>query len=145
MTQILKNPFDSYTLYARIFPALISALPLFILSYFISALGELSGLVSYILNLNFLGTVTLGVVFLYFYAQVIRTASKFFEKRYFLSGRGFPTTYLMLYGDGTFSRNYKDAYRARAAKAFQITLPLRKMRIRISKKPRSDFTRSQST
>jgi len=123
MMQNKKNLFDSYTLYARVFPALISALPLFILWYFISALGELSGLLSYILSLKFLGTVTLGVVFLYFYAQVVRTASKFLEKRYFLAARGFPTMYLMLYGDDTFSRNYKDAYRARAAKAFGITLP----------------------
>ncbi len=118
-----KNPFDSYTLHARVFPALISALPLFVLWYFISSLGELSGLASYVLGLNFLGTVTLGIVFLYFYAQVIRTASKFLEERYFLKERGFPTTYLMLYGDPTYSRNYKNYFRARAAKAFGITLP----------------------
>lgn len=123
MTQPKKNPLDSYTLYARVFPALISALPLFILWYFISTLGELSGLVSYVFSLKFLGSVTFGVVFLYFYAQVIRTASKFLETRYFLKEKGFPTTYLMLYRDSTYSRNYKDTYRARVTKAFGITLP----------------------
>lgn len=123
MSKSKKNPFDSYSLYARVFPALISALPLFVLWYFISALGDLSGLMSYILSLKFLGTVTFGVVFLYFYAQLIRTVSKFLEKRYFLEEKGFPTTYLMLYRDSTYSRNYKDAYRARAEIAFGIALP----------------------
>lgn len=123
MTDTKKNPFDSYALHARAFPALISSLPLFILWYFISTLGELSELMSYILNLKFLGGLTLGIVFLYFYAQLIRTASKFLEKRYFLEARGFPTTYLMLYSDSSFSRNYKDAYRERAAKAFGLALP----------------------
>jgi hypothetical protein len=78
---------------------------------------------TYILNLKFIGSVTFGVVFLYFYAQIIRTASKFLEGRYFLRESGFPTTYLMLYGDSSFSRSYKDAFRARAKIAFNIILP----------------------
>lgn len=123
MNKSAKNPLDSYTLYARVFPALISALPLFILWYFISAMGELSGLMTYILSLKFIGSVTFGLVFLYFYAQIIRTTSKFLEKRYFLKERGFPTTYLMLYGDSSFSRSYKDAFRIRAKIAFNIILP----------------------
>lgn len=123
MTDAKKHPFDSYSLHARAFPALISAFPLFILWYFISPIGELSELMSYLLNLKFLGGLTLGIVFLYFYAQLIRTASKFLEKLYFLNARGFPTTYLMLYRDSSFSRNYKDAYRKRAATAFGLRLP----------------------
>ncbi len=123
MSKSTRNPLDSYSLYARIFPSLISALPLFVLWYFISPLGDLSGLVSYIFSLKFLGTVTFGVVFLYLYSQLIRTTSKFLEKRYFLGQRGFPTTYFMLYRDSTYSRNYKDTYRARAQVAFGIALP----------------------
>jgi len=123
MKNSAKNPFDFYTLHARIFPALISSLPLFILWYFISGMGDLSGLMAYILSLKFIGSVTFGIVFLYFYAQIIRTASKFFENRYFLQDRGFPTTYLMLYSDNSFSRKYKDEFRERAVTAFKIILP----------------------
>lgn len=123
MTQAKKNPFDYYTVYARMFPAIISALPLFVLWYFMVPLGELSGLMSYILSLRFLKSITLGVVFLYFFAQLIRTASKLLEKQYFLHGKGFPTTYLMLYGDNTFSRDYKDAYRKRVGDLSEMALP----------------------
>jgi len=123
MNKTIKNPFDSYTLHARVFPALISALPLFFLWYFISKFGDLSGLMSYFMSLRFAGNVTFGIIFLYLYAQTTRMVGKFLERRYFLEGNGFPTTYLMLYSDNTFSKSYKDEYRKRAVSVFGLSLP----------------------
>lgn len=123
MIQANKNPFDSYSLYARVYPALICAVPLFVLWYFLSEFGELSDLMSFILSLKFMGSLTLGIVFLYFYAQLIRTASKLLEKRYLLEAQGFPTMYFMLYGNDTFSKQYKELYREKVLNVLEVTLP----------------------
>lgn len=119
----MKNLFDTYTIYARFFPAIVSALPLFVLWFFLSRFGELNDLMSFILSLKFIGSLTLGAVFLYFYAQLIRTTSIFLEKRYFLNSQGFPTTYLMMYKDTTFSKEYKDAYRQLVRTLLRIEIP----------------------
>jgi len=123
MKKTTKSLFDTYSLHARIFPALISALPLLLLWYFVSCFGELSKLMSYVTSFRFLGGVTFGIIFLYLYAQTTRTVSKYLEKRYFLEGKGFPTTYLMLYSDDIFSKDYKDEYRKRATSAFGLSTP----------------------
>lgn len=126
MTSSKKNPFDVYALYARAFPALISALPLFVLWYFLSDVGDLSALLEYILSLRFLGTITFGAIFLYLYSQLIRTVSKAVEARCFLGRRGFPTTYLLLYEDDSYSIRYKTEFRTRAERTFGIPLPTEK-------------------
>ena len=114
--------FDTYTVYARFFPTLIASLPLFVLWFFLSEFQQISSLVKYILDLRFLGKLSLSLVFLYFFAQLIRVTSKFFEHRYFTGGKGFPTTYLMTYKDKTFSSAYKDKYRGRIKKFFDLDL-----------------------
>ena len=105
------------------FPALVSSLPLIILWFFGSDQGELEELMSFILSLQFLGGITLTIVFLYFYSELIRTTSKFIERHYFSNRIGFPTTYLMMYQDDTFSRIYKDTYRQKAKALFGMHLP----------------------
>ncbi len=114
--------FNTYTIHARFFPCIISAMPLFILWFFVSDNIQIKELGIYLLSLKFYGGVTLSVVFLYFYAQVIRITSKYFENKYFVKNLGFPTTYLMTYADGTFSKYYKDKYRERVKKHFDIDL-----------------------
>jgi len=114
--------FNSYTIYARFFPCIISALPLFILWFFLSENIQFKELVTYLLSLKFYGGITLSIVFLYFYAQVIRITSKIIEKKHFHNKAGFPTTYLMTYADNTFSKSYKDKYRQLVKKQFDIDL-----------------------
>ncbi len=80
-------------------------------------------MMSFILSLEFLGGITLAIVFLYFFSELIRTTSKFIERRYFVNRMGFPTTYLMMYEDKTFSRIYKDTYRQKAKALFGMDLP----------------------
>ena len=114
--------FNAYTIYARFFPCIISSLPLFILWFFLSENIQLKELVSYLLSLKFYGGITLSIVFLYFYAQVLRITSKIIQKKLFLDKTGFPTTYLMTYPDDTFSKNYKDKYRQLVKRQFDIDL-----------------------
>jgi len=114
--------FNTYTIYARFFPCIISALPLFILWFFLSENIQLKELVTYLLSLKFYGGITLSFVFLYFYAQVLRITSKIIQKKLFLGKTGFPTTYLMTYADDTFSKSYKDKYRRLVKQQFDLDL-----------------------
>lgn len=107
----MRASFNNYTLYARFFPAIISALPLFILWFFLAENRQLNELLTFLLSIKFYGGVTISVVALYFYAQIIRIASKYFENKYFIDNLGFPTAYLMTYADSTFSKSYKTKYR----------------------------------
>jgi hypothetical protein len=113
---------DPYTVYARLFPGALSALPLFVLWFFLARDTEWRNLLNFILSLKFLGTVSMSAVFLYFYAQFIRITSKYFERKYFTGARGFPTTYFMLYGDKTFSGDYKNKFRERVKKLLKLDL-----------------------
>jgi len=119
----MQKGISTYTVYARFFPAIISALPLFVLWYFGAQDVQLREFGAYLVNLKFYGGVSLSLVSLYFYAHVIRVTSKWFENRYFVKAAGFPTTYLMTYADSTFSNAYKDRYRAEVRKQFDLVLP----------------------
>jgi len=118
----MKILFDEYTWKARFFPCIISAMPLFILWFFLSDNIQFRELGAYLLSLKFYGGVTLSIVFLYFYAQVLRITSKIIETKLFHDKTGFPTTYLMTYVDDTFSKSYKDKYRSLVKEQFNIGL-----------------------
>jgi hypothetical protein len=117
-----KLKLDTYTTVARLFPAVLTAMPLFVLWFFVVRDAEWDHLLHFVVGLKFLGSISLSAAFLYFYAHFIREVSKFFERRYFVSRRGFPTTYLMLYSDGTYSRDYKDKFRDRVQRSLKLNL-----------------------
>lgn len=104
---------SGYELYARYFPAILTGIPILLLGFYLSKGGEIKQLLDYIISLKFFGYVSLSVILLYFYAQLIRTTSKAFEQSYFIKRKGFPTTYFMLYSDSTYSDAFKDAFRQR--------------------------------
>ncbi len=106
--------FDNYTIIAQLFPALLTSLPLVILTFYIIENPEAKGLMDYILNIKFLGEITISLAILFLYAQLIRITSKFFQRRYFVNARGLPTTYLLTYEDSTFTDSYKDEFRIKA-------------------------------
>lgn len=114
--------FDKYVLLARFFPCIISVLPLLVLAFFLSGDVELRKLAEFLCSLKFYGEVTLSLVALYFYAQMIRFVSKLLEASYFIKAKGFPTTYLMSYADDTYSESYKDKYRKLVKQDFGIEL-----------------------
>lgn len=117
-----RRRISGYELYARYLPAVLSALPIIILAFYLPKGGETRELIDYILSLKFFGALSMSLILLYFYAQLIRTTSKAYEKKYFADARGFPTTYFMLYSDPTYSEAFKDEFRQRVAKAFGISL-----------------------
>jgi len=117
-----QQRFSAYEIYARYFPAVLTALPALILGFYLSKGAETKELMDYILSLKFFGTLSLSLVFLYFYAQLIRTTSKALERKYFAMARGFPTTYFMLYSDPTYSDAFKDEFRKRVAATLSIPL-----------------------
>jgi hypothetical protein len=119
---MMRKNIDMYTLHARFFPAIITALPLFVLWFFLSQDVSIRLLGEFLLSLKFYGAVTFSAVFLYFYAQVIRITSKHFEAKYFLNDRGFPTTYLLTYADPMFSKDFKDKFRALVKSNFGLDL-----------------------
>lgn len=118
----MKLKFSSYTIIARFFPCIITALPLFVLWYFISDIEELRNLASFLSSLKFYGAISLSVVFLYLFAQIIRITSKLFQKKYFINHEGFPTTYLMYYRNNQLSKDVKDKYREKIKRAFDLDL-----------------------
>ena len=115
MQELLKKVLNPYTIFARYLPALFSALPLFVIWYYLSDNFQLEGLASFILNIKLpnAGSITLSLALLHFYSLAIREISKYFQRQYFTGkeAKGFPTTYLMTYSDSTFSDSYKDKYR----------------------------------
>lgn len=111
---------DTYTTFARIFPGILSALPLFVLWYFVSQEPDWKGLLSFVISLKFVGAASISVVFLYAYSHFIRAAAKSFERKYFTEAEGFPTTYLMLYSDSAYSSDFKARFRQKAKTAFKL-------------------------
>ncbi len=118
----MKGLFDTYSIPARVFPSVLSAIPVFVLLFFLSGDVELRELGKFLLSLKFYGGITLGLVGLYSYAQIIRFVSKLLEEAHFIRRSGFPSTYLMTYADSTYSKAYKDKYRTKVKHDFDIDL-----------------------
>lgn len=115
---------DTYTIRARYLPVILSALPIFVIWFYLSDNVQFKELVSFILSLKFLGEVTISIALLYVCSLGIRELSKRFQTKYFTGdeAKGFPTTYLMTYVDSTFSDNYKDKYRKLILDQFNFEL-----------------------
>ena len=82
-------------------------------------------MVSFILSIKFWGGITFSIAVLFIWSLTIREISiKHFQEKYFTGdeARGFPTTYLMAYTNGTFSDCYKDKYRKLVLDRFDFKL-----------------------
>jgi hypothetical protein len=120
---------SGYELYARYFPAILTCIPLLLLSFYLAKGSETKQLLDFILSLKFFGYLSFSLILLYFYAQLIRTTSKVFEQSYFIHKHGFPTTYFMLYSDSTYSDAFKDMFRQRVYEVLGISLCTKKEEI----------------
>jgi len=118
----MKKLFDGYGIVARLFPAILCIVPALVLWFFVQVNVELRDLATFLLSIKFFGEVTLGVVALYFFTHILRATSKYFENKYFIRSRGFPTAYLMSYNDKAFSRDYKDKYRKLVKRHFDMDI-----------------------
>jgi len=114
--------FDRYIIVAQFFPALITSLPIIVLTFFLIEDPQAEGLVNYILNIKFATEITITIAILFLFSQLIRITSKYFQNKYFISSKGFPTTYLLTYADNTFSNSLKDAFRIKVEDKFNFRL-----------------------
>jgi len=112
----------AYELNARYIPAIITSMPFLLGGYFLLRNEETKDIMAFLLSLKFLGYLSLSFIGLYFYAQLIRTISKFYERKYFHDASGFPTTYFMLYANREYSEAFKGAFRDRVKKEFGFVL-----------------------
>ena len=122
MNDKLNKHISTYELFARYFPAILTSIPFLLVGFALSRRNDTRDILAYLTSLKFFGYVSLSFICLYFYAQLIRSTAKHFERRYFQAKRGFPTTYFMLYSDSVYSDAYKDEFRRRVEKTFGFQL-----------------------
>jgi len=114
--------FDKYTRIARIYPAIISIIPLMLLINVLMIDFKSEFLDNLLLKISF--QLSLGVILIYLISQINRFISKeFFEKNYFKDETQFPTTNLLLLNDTNFSESYKNKIRSKIKTDFNIELP----------------------
>lgn len=95
--------FGEYNRVARIYPAIISAVPIFVLNYFLLQ-GYTSGFIISLEKIEWIGGVTISVAFVFLFAQIGRFIGKeLFEKAYFKDELYMPTTNFLLHSDSTYS------------------------------------------
>ena len=115
--------FDTYTLYARIYPTLLVFFPFFTLHYFLLS-PELGIFWGTILQFKILSDVTVSVALFFLLMQVNRIVSKeVFEKRMYDNGLCFPTTTMLLHADSNFSDDYKKKIYQKIQSNFEIDIP----------------------
>ncbi len=125
MSRMTTPKWDTYTTYARLFPGVLAAVPLIVLWFMLSSIAGWKELFTFVMGVKVVGMASIRRSFSLFYARFVRITSKWFEARYFKDTKGFPTTYFMLYTDGTYSRDLKDRFRERVTKTLRIDLPAR--------------------
>lgn len=115
--------FSKYTLMARIFPAIITALPLIILSGFIIS-QEYIDLFQNLKYIKVAGSVSVPIILLFLFAHLNRfIAKEYFQKKYFKEELEMPTTTFLLFADNSLSNNYKSNIRGKIENEFSIKLP----------------------
>lgn len=114
--------FSQYALYARIFPAIITAVPFFVFYYF-ALIPTAGNFMAELLHIKWIGEITLSAVVLYFIAQLNRVLSKELEKRIFDDGLQFPTVTCLLHSDNYYSPEHTKQIHKKIEKDFEIVIP----------------------
>lgn len=118
----MRNIFNKYIRVARLYPAIITIIPILTLTVYLSD-TELSKYLIDMLSLKILGNLSLGLVLLYLLMQFNRFISKeFYEKRIFNDELKMPTTEFLLLSDDMFSDEYKSKIRDKIESDFNIKL-----------------------
>lgn len=115
--------FDSYTLKARLFPAVIGSIPFFVLYHFF-LLQYFSEFFKLIFGTQWVGDISIGIVFLFLFAFLGRTIAKdIFEKKWFQSNETkMPTTDFLLHSNMEYSIGYKSKIHQKIKTDFDITI-----------------------
>ena len=114
--------FDRYTVFARLFPAALSGIPFFILSYYYLTPAA-AELIQEISSFKLAGDFTITTASIFLLMQINRWFSKsFFEHRLFAKGGNFPTTNYILHLNSYFSVEYTKQIHSKILSDFNINL-----------------------
>ena len=114
--KIISN-FDKYSREARLFPAALDCLPLYIL---VISFTDLFPEVNTYLKLFF--GLALSSIFAYLASDLVRNVGKALEEKVFGNEMSFPTTELLLHSNDRFSNEKKKKVYEKIKKDFNITL-----------------------
>lgn len=116
--------FDNYSLKARVAPTILTAIiPIVVFNHFYVS-EEFAKLVGYFLSVKILSNFTISSVCLFFLTEVVRVLGKnIFQKIFFKEESYMPTTNFMMYGNGTYSDEFKNIFRNKIKEDFNINLP----------------------
>lgn len=115
--------FDRYTIIARIFPAVLSSIPFFVLQFFFLN-DRIGNFLEEILRVKWVSDVTISVALIYLLVQLSRLASKeLYEKIIFFDGRNFSTTNYLLHLDNFYSSDFTEQIHKKIFNDFKISIP----------------------
>jgi hypothetical protein len=116
--------FDAYSLKARIAPAFVSIiLPIMFFNFFFSS-PQFAKFVGGVIGAKIFANLSISLICLYFLSEAGRFVAKHvFERIYFQAETRMPTTELLMFGNQTYSVDYKTRIRQKINKDFRIKLP----------------------
>jgi hypothetical protein len=116
--------FDPYYVKARILPAVFSiGIPLIVFNYFVLN-EELTKFIDTILNIKILSKLTFSIILLFVFSEMGRFLGKIiFEGFYFKDELRMPTTEFLMFKTNIYSADYKNDFRKKVLKDFNISLP----------------------
>lgn len=110
----LEKFFNEYNLKARVFPALLTAIPLFLIKHYI-----INQYFSFSLTQVIFGDVSILIILIYLFSQINRVISKsLFEVK-----TNFPTDKALLPSSTALSQQYRQNLGEKIKKDFNLTLP----------------------
>jgi hypothetical protein len=112
--------FDTYTLLARICPAVLTSIPFLVMIYYLISYPGTTELVKFLSNQTFLGGITLSCAVIYAMSHINRAIGKSFEAITFTAG--FPSTQFLLYSNTEFSSDFKNRFGGKVLK-LGLTFP----------------------
>lgn len=121
----MKKLFDkNYSITARVFPAIISALPLLMFTVAVSN-NELKALFKDVLSLKIISDISVSIILIYLATQICRILGKeLFEKRIFKDEMEMPTTNFLLFSKANkVSNERKNTVRTIISEKFGISIP----------------------
>lgn len=112
--------FSKYNITARIYPAIICSIPIFVLNYFLLS-NYTSGLINSLEKIKWIGGITFSVALTFLLAQLGRFIGKeLFEKTHFNDELRMPTTNILLHSNSLYSPEHTDRIHSKILVDFGI-------------------------
>jgi len=114
---------SQYILIARIFPAILTSVPFFILYYFFLS-NRVGDFIMGLFAIKWFSDVTISIVLMFLLTQLDRFISKeFYEKKIYLDGLYLPTTNYLMHLDSFYSPEFTKKIHQKIYHDFNIEIP----------------------